>query len=100
MRKAIVTYNAPEGDNKVVETHGLTFFDGQPLELNTDDHEAFLKKVDGNPHFDAEWGEEEKSDKPRRGRPPKNVDLKADMDEANDHDFEADRRANLAPKPA
>jgi hypothetical protein len=73
MRKATVTYVAPHGDNKVVETHGLTFFDGQSQELNTDDHEAFLKKVDGNQHFEVEWGEEEKSDKPRRGRPPNSL---------------------------
>lgn len=81
MRKATVTYNAPEGDNKVVETHGLTFFDGQSQELNTDDHTAFLKKVDDNQHFDVEWGEEEKSDKPRRGRPPNS--LKEKMETAN-----------------
>jgi hypothetical protein len=37
MRKATATYNAPDGDNKVVEMGGVTFYDGQPVDLNSDD---------------------------------------------------------------
>jgi hypothetical protein len=37
MKKATVTYNAPKGDNKVVEMHGHTFFDGQGTEIVLDD---------------------------------------------------------------
>jgi hypothetical protein len=33
MRKATATYNAPEGDNKVVEMGGVTFYDGQSVDL-------------------------------------------------------------------
>jgi hypothetical protein len=95
MRKATATYNAPEGDNKVVEMGGVTFFDGQSVELNTDEHDHMINKLKNNPHFDIEIGEEQASEK-RRGRPPKNRDLKAGIEEARDHDFEADRRDNMA----
>lgn len=93
MRKAKVTYNAPDGDNKVVEMGGQTFYDGKETELNTDDNGALLDKLQGNQHFDVEMGEEEESPK-KRGRPvgSKNRDLKAGIQEAVDHDFEADRR--------
>lgn len=93
MRKAKVTYNAPDGDNKVVEMGGVTFFDGQEAELNTDDNGAMLEKLQNNQHFDVEMGEEEEG-RPKRGRPvgSKNRDLKAGIEEARDHDFEADRR--------
>jgi hypothetical protein len=94
MRKATATYHAPEGDNKVVEMGGVTFFDGQAVELNTDDHDHLINKLPGNPHFDIEVGEEEEPK--RRGRPPKNRDLKEGIMEAGDHDFEADRREKLA----
>lgn len=70
MRKATVTYNAGEGESKVVETRGVTFFDGHPQELNTDDHGDLIRKAQGNPHFSVELGEEVE---PKRGpgRPPK-----------------------------
>jgi hypothetical protein len=94
MRKATATYRAPEGDNKVVEFGGVTFFDGQEVELNSDDHDHMINKLQGNQHFDIDVGEDEPS-KRGPGR-PKKVDLKASMDEARDHDFEADLRAKLA----
>ena len=96
MRKATATYHAPQGDSKVVEMGGVTFFDGQEVELNSDDHEHMINKLPGNQHFSIEVGEEEQDDKPRRGRPPKNRDFKAGIEEARDHDFEADRRDKLA----
>lgn len=84
MRKATVTYNAAEGENQVVTTRGVTFFDGHPQELNTNDHGALIAKCQGNPHFDVELGEEI-VDEPKRkpGRPPKpkeEVDQPADAD--------------------
>lgn len=69
MRKAKVTYNAPEGDNKVVEMGGVTFFDGQEVELNSDDHGHLMSKLENNPHFDIEVGEDDGVKKPKRGRP-------------------------------
>jgi hypothetical protein len=93
MRKAKVTYNAPKGDSKVVEMGGVTFYDGQEIELNTDDHGAMISKLEanqGSPNalFDIEVGEEE--DRPKRGRPvgSKTRDLKAGIEEGRDHDFE------------
>lgn len=46
-----VTYNAPRGDDKVVETRGLTFFDGQAQEIDEVEHKEFLDKAKNNPHF-------------------------------------------------
>lgn len=72
MRKATATYNAPEGDSKVAEICGVTFFDGHPVELNSNDHGHLISKLPGNQHFDVEMGEEIPDEpKPRRGRPPK-----------------------------
>lgn len=87
MAKVKVTYTAPKGDNKVVETRGLTLFDGQTVELDEDEHETFLEKAKGNPHFMVgDQHNEQQPDKPGK------ADLKAGIEEARDHDFEADRR--------
>jgi len=45
-----VTYNAPKGDERVVEMRGHTFFDGQPVEI---DDEDFLEKLSTNQHFEV-----------------------------------------------
>lgn len=66
-----VTYCAPEGDERVVDTRGLTFFDGQPVEIDAEEHAAFLAKAENNPHFKIGGGDGIPADKPRRGRPPK-----------------------------
>jgi hypothetical protein len=72
MRKATVTYVAPEGDNKVVEMAGVTFFDGVPVEINSYDHPHLISKLATNQHFDIEVGEDAPDEaKPKRGRPPK-----------------------------
>jgi hypothetical protein len=68
MRTAKVTYNAPARDNKVVEMGGVTFYDGQAVELNTDDNGIMLVKLQTNQHFDVEMGGEEEAPK-KRGRP-------------------------------
>lgn len=46
------TYRAPEGDNEVVSMRGVKFFNGQPVELNRDEHSALIGKLRGNPHFE------------------------------------------------
>jgi hypothetical protein len=48
-------YHAPEGDNKVVEMGGVTFFDGQPVDLNSYDNPHLDSKLPGNQHFDLNW---------------------------------------------
>lgn len=68
MAKISVTYIAPPGDNKVVETRGVTFFDGQAKEIEFDDHEDLIRKSAINPHFKVDGDIPE--DKPRRGRKP------------------------------
>lgn len=71
MKKATATYHAPEGDNEVVHMGGVRFFDGQSVELNSDDHGHLINKLPGNQHFEIEVGEEVPDEsKPRRGRPP------------------------------
>lgn len=73
MRKATAIYHAPEGDSEVVHMGGVRFFDGESVELNSDDHPHLMTKIEGNPHFEVEMGEETPDDKPKRGpgRPPK-----------------------------
>jgi len=74
-----VTYRAPKGDEKVVEIHGLTFFDGQAQEIDDEEHAGFLAKARNNPHFlvgdqaTAETDEPGQAPK-RRGRPPKQAE--------------------------
>jgi hypothetical protein len=47
--KVNITYHAPEGDNKVVEMMGATFYDGQPVDVVlTMEDEA---RIENNPHF-------------------------------------------------
>lgn len=77
MRKATATYNAPKGDSKVVEMGGVTFFDGQSVELNTDDHGHMIGKMQANPHFDIEMGEEEDVPKRNKGGRPSNAEKAA-----------------------
>lgn len=70
MQTATVTYVAPPGDNKVCEMGGVTFFDGQAVDLNSYDHSHLINKLQGNQHFDVELGEEKPDEaKPKRGRP-------------------------------
>lgn len=61
MRKALAVYRAPPGDNKVVEMGGVTFFHGQEVELNSDDHGHLINKLPTNPHFEIEVGEDDQA---------------------------------------
>lgn len=62
MRKA--TYHAPQGDNKVVEMGGVTFFDGQAVKLNDNEHAHLINKLPGNQHFEIEVDDGEVGDAP------------------------------------
>lgn len=65
MGKVAVTYHAPKGDERVVETRGLTFFDGQTQELDADEHKDFLAKAEGNPHFEVGEARKKPGPKPK-----------------------------------
>lgn len=67
MRKATVTYNAPEGDNEVVHMGGVRFIDGQATEINSADHPHLMSKIEGNQHFDVDMGEETPDEPKKRG---------------------------------
>jgi hypothetical protein len=54
MRKASATYHAPDGDSKEVEIGGLHFRDGEPVEINSDEHPHLMDKLQGNQHFEFE----------------------------------------------
>lgn len=87
MRKATAVYHAPEGDEKVVEMGGVTFFDGHSVELNSNDHGEMIDKLVNNQHFEIEVGEDDApAEKPRRGRPPGGV--KTGIEKAAFTDFE------------
>lgn len=73
MKKATATYVAPQGDAEIVHMGGIRFIEGQPVDLNTDDHGRLIGKLETNPHFDVEVSETEEKSEPKRGpgRPPK-----------------------------
>jgi hypothetical protein len=74
MRKATAIYHAPPGDSKVVEMCGVTFFDGQSVELNSDDNPHLLLKLPTNKFFEIEIGEDDQKKKVGR---PSNADKAA-----------------------
>lgn len=79
MKTAKVTYNAPAGDSKVVEMGGVTFFHGQPVEINDVDNPHMMVKLPGNQHFTFEADSSEPQPVKRGpGRPPK-VDPAAEV---------------------
>lgn len=74
MARMKATYHAPEGDLRVIEWNGVTFFDGLTVDLNSDEHEEIMRKVPRNQFFSFEMveGEDEAPKTKRRpGRPPK-----------------------------
>jgi hypothetical protein len=65
MEKVSVTYKAPEGDSKVIEVFGHTFFDGKAENIEVD--ERTLAKLKGNKLFDL-GAHSEKHDPPEKGK--------------------------------
>ena len=79
MRKATVTYRSPPGDARNVIMGGVSFRDGEPVEINSYDNPHLMSKLQpGNPLFDVEMGKEDDSPPPKvkRGR-PSNADVAA-----------------------
>ena len=97
MRKAKVTYYAPEGDNPVVEMGGQRFFDGQSVDLNTDEHGDLIKKLEGNQHFEVELGEEQKSEPKRGPGRPKKSDKDVKDEQKEYADKEGGEKITLVP---
>lgn len=64
MPKVKVTYRAPQGDSKVNEAFGHTFYDGKPEEIEVSDE--VLRKISGNPIFEVGDGPHSKSG-PKKG---------------------------------
>lgn len=98
MQTATATYIAPPGDSKVCEMGGVTFFDGQPVELNSYDHAHLIAKLPGNMHFEITVSEEDNQPVPvakKRGRPSA-----ADIAAAKAAAEEADKTAAAAKAKA
>lgn len=89
MRRATATYNAPSGDSKVVEIGGVTFFDGNPVDLNSDDHGYLIAKLPGNPHFDVAVGTD---DGKKRGRPRKDAAQAGELNETESDEVKSDEQ--------
>lgn len=53
-KTATVTYHAPQGDSKVVEAFGLTFYDGKPETVEVEG--GLLAKMMGNKFFEVVEG--------------------------------------------
>lgn len=97
MRKATATYKAPEGDAKSVNIGGVIFNDGESVDINSNDHPHLMEKLQGNPHFDFDGGEDD-GEKSRGANQTR--DLKAGIEQARDHDFEADQRRQQSQRDA
>lgn len=53
MTSVLVTYKAPDGDDAVCTTHGHRFFDGNPVELDSEADARLIEKARANPHFEV-----------------------------------------------
>lgn len=53
-KEATVTYHAPQGDSKVVEAFGLTFYDGKPETVEVEG--GLLRKMMANKYFEVVEG--------------------------------------------
>jgi hypothetical protein len=121
MRTATVTYNSPPGDHKVVQMGGVTFSDGESVEVNSYDNPHLLSNIaaakeaseraekeaaDAKTKAEAARADHEKLSKTTDKevvRPPaegQKASLKAGMTEAIGRDFEKDRQANVAKRDA
>jgi hypothetical protein len=89
MRKATATYHAPEGDADTVQMGGVSFKDGESVDLNSNDHGHLVNKLGSNKHFEFNAGEDDGKDAARH---PQRRDFKAGLTEAGSHDFEKDRQ--------
>lgn len=92
MRTATATYHAPEGDEKSCTMAGVTFNDGDPVEINSDEHAHLMNKLPTNQHFEFEAGGDDGEPSADDGK----RDFKAGIESARDHDFEIEQRANQA----
>lgn len=79
--KATVTYNAPMGDADSCVMDGVTFTDGKPVEIYSDEHPHLFSKLSSNHIFDVEMSDDDGGEERRKvGRPTK--EEKAARDEA------------------
>jgi hypothetical protein len=60
MTKVQVTWTAPEGDSKVCEMGGKTFFDGKSTEIDTDEDAALFEAVKHNKQFKPGGGDDDR----------------------------------------
>lgn len=96
MRKAKVTYNAPRGDSKVVEMGGVTFFDGQTVEINNADNAHLFGKLQTNPLFDVDVGEDEPTPSKRKPGRLSNAEKTLDAEAAEKARLQAEADAKDA----
>lgn len=93
MQKATATYHAPKGDSDTVEMGGVSFRDGQSVDLNSNDHGHLVNKLANNKHFEFKAGKDDGEDAAQH---PQRRDFKAGINEAGSHDFERDRQNEQA----
>jgi hypothetical protein len=84
MAKVSVTYKAPQGDSKVCELFGFTFFDGKPVEIEDNEQNAHaLKKLGNNSLFETSGG----TTTAAAGQPKGAVETKSEDKEEDDDDI-------------
>lgn len=64
MTTVSVTYKAPDGDEAVVTTGGVRFFDGQAKQLDGEEHAGLIAKLRTNQHFEVGGKAKPKAEKP------------------------------------
>lgn len=94
MQTATAIYHAPEGDAKSCTMNGVTFNDGEEVELNSNEHGHVMSKLPTNPHFEVKIGD----DDGEASKGASSRDFKAGIENARDHDFEAEQRAAQAER--
>lgn len=96
MRTATAIYHAPEGDAKSCTMNGIIFNDGEPVDLNSNEHAHLIDKLAGNQHFEFEAGDDDGEPSADDGK----RNLKDGMDRARDYSFEHDQRTDQAARDA
>jgi hypothetical protein len=84
--KVNITYHAPEGDSKVVEMMGATFFDGTPVDVVLTQEDEL--RVENNPHFQINSS----SDYDPGDVPPASRKADAKTDHKAEHHDKADHK--------
>lgn len=98
MQTATVIYHAPDGDAKSCTMGGVTFNDGESVEINSRDNGHLLSKLRNgmDPIFEVSMGDDDSEP----SHDPTKSNFKDGIDRARDYSFEHDQRTDQAARDA